>query len=91
MPAPAVDPLLPMMVAGRTLAMNNEFRVKLMLDAAVMFRRDPAGFKIFLLDHLQWGEAEAVMRDRAGEDLRTLPLLPDTHQAEVIPALGGPR
>lgn len=85
------DPCLVMTLAGRGLGMNNAFRVAEIERALAQYRRDPEGFKAFVLQHLEWGEAEAVMRDRAGEDLRTLPLLPDTHQAEVIPALGGPR
>lgn len=73
MSAPGVDPLLPMMVRGRSLQANNDFRVKLMVEAAATMRRDPAAFAAYLRSHLEWGQTEAVARDRAGDgDIKQL-------------------
>lgn len=64
----ALDPLLPLMVRGRTLAMNNAMRAKLIAEAAAQQRRDPQGFLQAVLQHLQWAEAEAIARDRCGRE-----------------------
>ncbi len=89
MSGPTVDPLLSLIVAGRTLEMNNALRVKLVNEAAVMFRRDPEGFKAFVLQHMQWGQAEAIARDRCGLDVDSLPLLPEERQTLLLPRRPG--
>lgn len=68
MTAPGLDPLLPLMVRGRTLAMNNAMRAKLIAEAATQQRRDPQGFLLAVLQHLHWAEAEAIARDRCGRE-----------------------
>lgn len=83
------DPCLLMTFAGRSLALNNDFRVAEIGWAAHQAQRDPEGFKAFVMQHLQWAEAEAIARDRGGQDMRGLPLLTLKNQAELIPAAGG--
>jgi hypothetical protein len=85
------DPCLTMIIMGRSLAVNNDFRAAEIGRAAHQARRDPEGFVAFVLQHLQWGEAEAIARDRAGQDVRALPLLQPQQQAALIPAVGGGR
>lgn len=83
-----VDPLLPLICVGRSLDANNEYRVKLMAEAAVTQRRDPAGFAAFLLAHVKWAQAEAIARDRAGMDVMGLPLLSEDRQVQLLPPAG---
>lgn len=85
MTGPTPDPLLALVVRGRSLDANNAYRVKLMAEAAICQRRDPEGFKAFLLQHLQWGQAEAIARDRAGLDVEALPHLPQERQVMLLP------
>lgn len=66
--APGIDPILPLIVRGRTLDMNNAMRAKLIFEAAISQKRDPEGFRLFVLHQLQFAQAEAVARDRAGQD-----------------------
>lgn len=78
-----IDPLLPLIVRGRTLDMNNAMRVKLIDEAAISQKRDPEGFRRFVLDQMQFAQTEAIARDRVGHD--GLPTLgPDTH-IKLIP------
>jgi hypothetical protein len=84
--AQAIDPLLPMMVRGRTLAANNAFRAKLISDHAVMQRRDPQGFTEIVMQHLQWAEAEAIARDRAGQELPMITDLASEREPRLLPS-----
>lgn len=81
MASPEIDPCMVMTLTGRSLQMNNAFRVAQIAEAAVQQRRNPEGFKAFILKHLQWGEVEAVVRDRDGEDVPMLlgPVEPARH------------
>ena len=65
-----VDPLLPLIAFGHPDV--NGARVELLVQATVALgRRDPAGFRAALRQHLEWAQADAVARDRAG----TAPML----------------
>lgn len=80
---PRPDPALVMTITGRTLQMNNAFRVAQIAEAAGLCRRNPEGFKDFVLRNLQWAEAEAIARDRSGECLLALPLLSPSQQRQL--------
>lgn len=85
MTGPTPDPLLALIVRGRPLDVNNDYRAKLIAEAAITQRRDPQGFVTFVLQHLQWSQAEAIARDRAGQDLDSLPLLSHERQVLLLP------
>lgn len=63
----SIDPLLPHILAGRTIRANNELRAKMMFDIAVGSQRDRISAEKAILEQLEFSQQEAMLRNEMSE------------------------